>query len=161
MNVDEYRENFTHDDEIGFITTRVSHIITQRFNRLFDQCGITFPQSRVIGHLISSEGIHDINQRDLEHALGIKASSISSLVRNLENKGFIECNRRTRDARNKSITLTDKGREITKSMDEIIQSSETLLAEGMSDDEIQLLKSLLSRVMHNLEKEEMEIRNND
>lgn len=155
MTVDEYREHFQHDKEIGFITTRVSHSITQRFNRLFDQYGITYPQSRVLGHLITSEGLHDVNQRDLERALGIKASSISSLVRNLENKGFIMCQRRTRDARNKSIFLTEKGRDITKGMDEVILSSELELIDGMSEEEVEQLRSLLTRVTENIEKHDM------
>lgn len=149
--MNEYRERFTHDKEIGFITSRVSHCITQQFNRLFDQYGITYPQSKVLGHLISSEGLFDVNQRDLERALGIKASSISSLVRNLENKGFIECHRRALDARNKSIELTEKGRALTKSMDEVIQSSEEALIKGMTEEEVTQLKTLLSRVMDNVD----------
>ena len=148
----EKRETMQNDKGIGFLVTQVSHSITQCFNRAFEQYDITFPQSRVMAYLIRRQDKGDVNQRDLESALGIKASSISSLVRNLENKGFVECKRRAADARNKSITLTEKGLAIQQQLEGLCYEIEETLTEGISPAQLEELAELLQKVRGNIEQ---------
>lgn len=137
---------------IGFLSAQVSHAITQYFNRAFEQYDITFPQSRVMQYLFRMDGKEDVNQRDLERALGIKASSISSLVRNLENKDFVQCRRRASDARNKSIVLTEKGRSAAARLDTLCLEIEAILTDGIDDDELNALADTLAKVRNNIER---------
>ncbi len=150
----EKRDSFQNDRGIGFLVTQVSHSITQCFNRAFEQYDITFPQSRVMAYLIRQQDVGDVNQRDLESALGIKASSISSLVRNLENKGFVECKRRAADARNKSITLTEKGLAVQRQLEGLCHEIEEILTVGISDEQLSELADQLQKVRSNIEKSE-------
>ena len=89
--------------DVGYMITNISYGIRQYFDNLFSDYDVTYPQSRVLTRLFGQLGKGNVNQRDLEHALGIKASSVSSLVRNLENKGFITCERLPEDTRNKRV----------------------------------------------------------
>ncbi|MBE6991664.1 MAG: winged helix-turn-helix transcriptional regulator [Ruminococcaceae bacterium] len=148
----EKRDVLHSNRGIGFLVTQVSHSITQCFNRAFEQYDITFPQSRVMAYLIRQQDKGDVNQRDLESALGIKASSISSLVRNLENKGFVECKRRAADARNKSITLTEKGLAVQQQLDGLCIEIEEALTAGISEAQIDSLADLLQKVSSNIEQ---------
>ena len=91
-----------------------------------------------------------MNQRDLEHALGIKASSVSSLVRNLENKGFITCERLPEDTRNKRVMLTDKGLELRQMLDDARNQAESLVTQGLSPEQIEVFRTCLRQVMTNL-----------
>lgn len=147
----EKRDRMQNDKGIGFLVTQVSHSITQCFNRAFEQYDITFPQSRVMAYLIRQQELGDVNQRDLEGALGIKASSISSLVRNLENKGFVECKRRAADARNKSITLTEKGLAVQHQLEGLCFEIEEILTAGISEAQLDELANQLQKVRSNIE----------
>ena len=113
---------------------------------------VTYPQSRVLTRLFGQLGKGDVNQRDLEYALGIKASSVSSLVRNLEQKGFIRCERLPQDTRNKRVLLTEKGMEVRAILDGARDQAEAKLVRGMSQEEQETLRQCLRKVLENLEE---------
>ena len=142
--------------DIGYYLSNISHSIQQYFNRLYDQVGITYPQSRLLTYLYRKEELaeagepNNVNQRELERALGIKASSVSSLVRNLEAKGFIKSERIESDTRNKRILLTEKAYEIDAVIDQAVNQTEEALISGMSPEEVATLLGLLRMLMNNV-----------
>ena len=99
-------------------------------------------------------GKGDVNQRDLEHALGIKASSVSSLVRNLEQKGLIYSERLPQDTRNKRILLTEKGLQLRDMLDRTRDQAEDALIAGLTEEQVETLRACLHQVMENLNAEE-------
>ena len=136
--------------DVGYLITNISYGIRQYFDKLYADCDITYPQSRVLTRLFSQADKGDVNQRDLEYALGIKASSVSSLVRNLEWKGFVRCERVPSDTRNKRILLTEKGLEAKELLDGARDQAEAAMVQGFSDEEQEQLRVLLAKVMKNL-----------
>ncbi len=144
--------------DIGYYLSNISHCIQQYFNRLYDQYDITYPQSRLITYLYrredqSKEGEPcDVNQRELERALGIKASSVSSLVRNLEVKGFIRSERIESDTRNKRILLTEKAYELDTVIAHAVEQTEMYLTRGLDVSDVGTLLQLLSALKDNAEK---------
>ena len=138
--------------DVGFLITNISYGIRQYFDKLFVDYDVTYPQSRVLTRLFGQLGKGDVNQRDLEYALGIKASSVSSLVRNLEQKGFIRCERLPQDTRNKRVLLTEKGMEVRTVLDNARDQAEARLVRGMSEDEQEMMRRCLRKVMENLEE---------
>ena len=139
--------------DVGFLITNISYGIRQYFDKLFSGYDITYPQSRVLTRLFGQLNKGDVNQRDLEYALGIKASSVSSLVRNLEQKGFIRCERMETDTRNKRVLLTEKGMEIKAVLENARTSAEAELVRGLSGEQQALLQQYLQQVLKNLEQE--------
>ncbi len=144
--------NVQSNADIGFMITNISYGIRQYFDKLFVDCDITYPQSRVLTRLFSQLGKGDVNQRDLEHALGIKASSVSSLVRNLEQKGFIRCERVESDTRNKRLILTDKGIEVRDVLEKVHNQAESQMIKGMTEEQQAMLRQCLRQIMDNLER---------
>ena len=69
-----------NNPDIGYMITNISYGIRQYFDAAFVDHDVTYPQSRVLTRLFNQLGKGDVNQRDLEYALGIKASSVSSLA---------------------------------------------------------------------------------
>lgn len=149
MNEKGLQENM----DIGFLITNISYGIRQYFDNLFADYDITYPQSRVLTRLFGQLGKGDVNQRDLEYALGIKASSVSSLVRNLEQKGFIRCERVETDTRNKRVLLTEKGMEVRTILDGARDRAERDLVRGLTGEQQALLQQYLRQVLSNLEQE--------
>ena len=136
--------------DVGYMITNISYGIRQYFDNLFSDYDVTYPQSRVLTRLFGQLGKGDVNQRDLEYALGIKASSVSSLVRNLEQKGFITCERLPQDTRNKRILLTEKGMQLRAMLDAARDQAEAKLTEGLTPEQVEVFCTCLQQVMQNL-----------
>ena len=141
----------TADDDIGRLITNISYGIRQYFDRMYTAYDITYPQSRVLSRLFYMIDKGTVNQRDLEYALGIKASSVSSLVRNLEQKGFVRCERQPQDTRNKSVILTDKGYELQQILANSRARVEKLLAAGLDQKQLEEIRGALSTILNNLD----------
>ena len=136
--------------DVGYMITNISYGIRQYFDNLFSDYDVTYPQSRVLTRLFGQLGKEDVNQRDLEYALGIKASSVSSLVRNLEQKGFITCERLPQDTRNKRILLSDKGMQLRELLMGDREQAEAEMTRGLTDDQVETFRACLQQVMKNL-----------
>lgn len=139
--------------DIGYLITNISYAIRQYFDKCFADYDVTYPQSRVLTRLFGQLNKGDVNQRDLEYALGIKASSVSSLVRNLEQKGFIRCERLPQDTRNKRVILTEKGMEVQEVIVGVRDRAEANMVKGLSEEQQALLRQCLRQVLDNLEQE--------
>jgi DNA-binding MarR family transcriptional regulator len=137
-------------DDFGSKITVISHAIRQAFNKLYQEYNLTFPQARVLTYLMDNQDRDCINQRELERALGLKASSVSSLVVTLEQKGFITCQRIESDARNKRILLTDQARELQSVTDAAAQKIESTLGSGIEGEEREIVDRALEKMVHNL-----------
>lgn len=145
------KEKFSPDNpDVGYMITNISYGIRQYFDNLFSDYDVTYPQSRVLTRLFGQLGKGDVNQRDLEYALGIKASSVSSLVRNLEQKGFITCERLPQDTRNKRILLTEKGLQLRAMLDNARDQAEADMTRGLSPEQVTVFRTCLRQVMQNL-----------
>lgn len=147
------RQPMRENPDVGYLITNISYGIRQYFDKLFVDYDITYPQSRVLTRLFGQLGKGDVNQRDLEYALGIKASSVSSLVRNLEQKGFIRCERLPQDTRNKRVLLTEKGLEVRALIDGARDKAESNLVKNLTPEQQDQLRAYLRIVMENLEQE--------
>lgn len=144
------RNEKNQNPDIGYMITNISYGIRQYFGNLFAEYDVTYPQSRVLTRLFARLGKGDVNQRDLEYALGIKASSVSSLVRNLEQKGLITCERLPQDTRNKRILLTEKGMQLRDCLEQARNQAENALVEGLTEEQLTVFRVCLSQVMQNL-----------
>ena len=138
--------------DVGYLITNISYGIRQYFDKRFVDYDVTYPQSRVLTRLFGQLDKGDVNQRDLEYALGIKASSVSSLVRNLEQKGFIRCERLPQDTRNKRVLLTDKGMEVRAVLDSARDQAEANLVKGLTEEQQDMLRQCLRQVLENLDQ---------
>ncbi len=148
--MDQLHNQPMENPDVGYMITNISYGIRQYFGMLFSDYDVTYPQSRVLTRLFAQLGKGDVNQRDLEHALGIKASSVSSLVRNLEQKGLITSERLPQDTRNKRIILTEKGMLLRDSLEHARIQAENTIVQGLSQDQLETLRGCLRQVMTNL-----------
>ena len=146
--------NKMQEPDVGYLITNISYAIRQYFGNLFAEYGVTYPQSRVLTRLFNQLGKGDVNQRDLERALGIKASSVSSLVRNLEQKGLIYSERMPQDTRNKRILLTEKGMQLREMLGETRLQAESALVAGLTENQVKTLRADLMQILNNLNPEE-------
>lgn len=110
--------------------------------------GITLEQFIALVALFESD---NICQRDLSKLILKDRSNTSRILNILEEKGLIQRIIDTKQKRLvKKVSLTDKGRELLfKIGPEIKQSYESLI-EGISEEEIEILRKILEKLRNNL-----------
>lgn len=131
---------------------RVMHHIKLRLDEMLAPYGITNRQARLLG-VIQAKGItgQPVCQKDLETAMGLTASSVTSLVRGLEKNGFIRRSAGELDGRTKTLTVTQKGLELNGVFRDIFVQAESTILGGMTDGQKQMLYELMDVALENLE----------
>lgn len=103
----------------------------------------------IIGYLAENSD-HDVFQKDIEKAFGITRSTASKVINLMEQKGLVERQSVSYDARLKKIVMTDKSKSISHLMAEDMTLVESVLTEGFSLDEKKALCDYLKRMKQNL-----------
>lgn len=88
-------------------------------------------------------------QKDIAAACRIEPATMTSLLCGMEKKGLIT--RSAPDRRSLSVYLTDKGKALVPLIEREFSRIEDRATCGFSDDEREVLVSLLSRMRKNLD----------
>ncbi|MNI84689.1 Multiple antibiotic resistance protein MarR [compost metagenome] len=79
-----------------------------------------------------------------------RGASITSMLQGLEKKGYIERVTGENDERQKRIKVLDKGARLVEEFYQIFVEVENDITKGLSREEAETLKSLLTRVAKDL-----------
>lgn len=119
------------------------------------QQGVTYVQSLVILYLLDTqqhqEAEYEVSQRDLERYLSLKGPTVTSLLNRMEENGFIVRQKSNRDSRANCIYPTEAGLSMVPSFYLVLSRVESIMTKGMTEEEKTQLKTLLQRVLANLE----------
>lgn len=129
------------------------------FNRRFWNDGVaegldevTIMHGWIMGYLHKNEG-KEIYQKTLESNFGIGRSSVASLVKLMEKKGYIMREAVAGDARLKKIVLTPQGRAIALRVKSTLEDIEQDILEDISPEELEIYFSVADKIVHNLDKQ--------
>lgn len=130
----------------------LSHLIYRFIENLPNKKQIesmTGTNSCIIGYLTENDG-HDVFQKDIEKAFGITRSTASKVINLMEQKGLVERQSVSCDARLKKIVMTDKSKAISHLMAEDMALVESVLTDGFTPDEKDALCSYIKRMKNNI-----------
>ena len=85
----------------------------------------------------------------LAEALPVNASRVSRVVTKMVGMGLMRRRRRRNDRRVVILALTEEGKALTLELHRSVQSYGARLSEGVSEEELAVFTSVLSRVMAN------------
>jgi len=123
----------------------IGHHLKIRLDKKLIEDNLTISQFRVLAYLWDY-GEQKINQKMIHEFLEIRPSSLTKLIKILEQKGLIRKETDPDDSRNKTIKLTDKGMGIKKLCLQRITESEAYLLQDFSHQEIGILTELLLKI---------------
>ena len=106
----------------------------------------------------SKEG-RRVCQKDIEKHINLRPSATSSMLANLEKKGFITRTVSDGDARAKFVTLTEKGTVVCQKNKQFMDESDNLIQSALSEDEQNEFKNLILKIMCESEKYGRELKN--
>lgn len=113
---------------------------------------VTPAQSRTLVYLSFCSG-RTVNQRDLEQELRLKPSTVNGIVNRLVEKGYILRRTSPEDGRCRLISLTEAGQAKVEIFRVALDRAGRRFSDCLSQEEENVMRGLLSRVIENLENE--------
>lgn len=136
--------------ELYFVITGTANTaLARRLQKYFRDEGIelTVEQWSVLVHLWKEDGV---SQQELSFRTYRDKPSITRLVDNMQKLGLVERRDSPGDRRVNLVFLTEKGKSLKKSTTDL--ANKTLLEglDGLSQEEIEIARRVLTRVYNNL-----------
>lgn len=126
-------------------------------NEKMSEGKITYVQSLVILYLLHVRDTagedYAVSQKAIENYLSLKGSTVTYILKRMEDNGFITREKSETDSRMNCICPTEKGISYVPLFFSILDGVEDLMTKGMNESEKELLRSLLQKVLTNLEHE--------
>lgn len=136
---------------LGPMLGRCAHLARERMDVRMSRFGMTPAQTHVLRFLLQNGG--QMPQRALLENLKVKPSTVNGILDRMEEKGLVERSVSGTDARQRLVALTPAGREREEQAKQSFLEAEALIAKGLTEEETETLRSLLERVIHNLEED--------
>ncbi|MBR5533321.1 MAG: MarR family transcriptional regulator [Ruminiclostridium sp.] len=137
---------------VGAEVKALSHAFRRQFAEAIRQTGaedLSSMQGHIIGYLSYCQD-RDIFQRDIEETFNITRSSVTGIVKLMEEKGYLTRQSVQGDARLKKLTLTPKGLEHHQRAMAAIDQVEATALRDFTPEEIALFQSFCTRIRTNL-----------
>lgn len=138
-------------DFLPYLLNRAGLRIGLMFSRDIQPFGVTLPMWRVMIELWHN-GDHRLGE--LSERTSIDISTLSRLLVTMQRKQLIVRRRSGLDGRALSLTLTQRGLELTERIVPFARRYEEVAMQGLSGADIVRLKQLLNAVYRNLEAAE-------
>ncbi len=122
--------------------------ITRRYTPFLEKINLTYTQYIVMMYFWEKK---ESNVKELSNALIIDSSTLTPLLKKLENKGYITREKLSSDERNLKISITQKGEKLKDKAIEIPNKMKRCI--DITDDEAKTLYSIIYKVLLNIEKE--------
>ena len=140
--------------DVGHMLAVGAQLTRQRMDESVQEHGLTTVQSWVLLYLIHGKPGKEVNQKELQRMLRVSAPTINGIVERMEEKGFIARAPGKQDGRCRSITVTEKGRQLERQLSASRQEMEERMVRGFSEAERRTLRELLLRLIDNLKEGE-------
>lgn len=122
--------------------------ITRRYQPMLDELDLSYTQYVVMMYFWEMKSA---SATELSRALMLDPSTLTPIIRKLENKGYLMRTRDPRDERSLIIALTEKGEALRDRALGIPARMAGCM--GLSAEEARELGALIMKIMINLEKE--------
>ena len=110
------KEQFCLDNQLCFRLYTASRLLTQAYNPLLAEHGLTYPQYLVLMVLWEkdSQPVNDIAKR-----LFLETNTVTPLLQRMEKEGVLTRRKGEKDARQMIVSLTGKGRDLQEKMADV------------------------------------------
>jgi MarR family transcriptional regulator, transcriptional regulator for hemolysin len=131
------------------------------FRRIYEayfgrRLGITLTQALVIGQL-DLERSHVLNQTELANRVGVRKTAIGAALDALIVRGYVDRISDPADGRAKLLSLTDKGVELGRDIDDAFGELAAASRRDTTSDERRQLVTTLDTMRRNLEELETQV----
>lgn len=138
---------YDFEESVGYWITITSHFYQGALNQELIPYGITFRQFQVIGWLVY-EG--PLSQVDLADRMLIEPPTLVRILDRMERDLWIKRESDPLDRRRKVVKVLPEAKPVWLKMVSCLKRLRKKATQGMTEDEVETLKSLLIQVQENL-----------
>lgn len=135
------------ESEIRILLQSIAIQTRKRYANQLRELGLHIGQELALSHLWEQDGI---TQSQLRLKMGSEASTVSNMLRKLEQDDIIYRKVDDADHRISNVFLTAKGRQLEGPIMEIWKAHEQVLLAGIVPEELLLLRRILQQMDDNL-----------
>ena len=125
---------------------KISHQIYNRHNELLQKYNLTVQQARILVFLSCNRDNEFINQKDVERHMDLRGSTISSLIKYLLEKEYIEKTKNLDDGRYFNLKITNKGLEVDKVIFHIFNDFEETVLKDIPSKDLEITRKSLDLI---------------
>lgn len=145
-----------HEKEkhVGFWIKHIDLLTRRIFENQARELGldeVTMTNGRFLGYLYYKKD-QDVFQKDLENEFRINRSSVATILKLMEKKGYVERVSIESDARLKKVSLTKLGEEMHLKSMKCIEKMEETIEDTLTEEEQEQLLLLLQKLEKGLNK---------
>ena len=107
---------------------------------------------------ISDHEEENLCQKDFEKRFQMAKSTVTGILQLMEKKGYITRVPSPKDGRQKTIRLTDRGREVHEQTVQVIDRMHREMEEGITEEERSVLKNVMEKLNRNMEAAEARLK---
>ena len=140
-------------EAVGFEIKRMDNLLKRRIDVMVKKKGIdeiTMMHSFII-HYIYDNRDRDIFQKDIEKVFHMNRSTITNMVKYLEDQGYITRRQVPSDARLKKLGLTEQGERLHQIIGEAIHETEKKMQNALTTQEKEQFIRLSHKIRSQLE----------
>lgn len=139
---------YDFEESIGYWLTVTTQAMHRALTEELAPHGVTYRQAQVLAWL-AVEG--DLSQSELAAKMLVEPPTLVGILDRMERDGWITRNSCSSDRRKKLIRPTAAAQPAWEKFTECARRVRTRATAGLSDEEVETLKTLLSKVFHNAE----------
>lgn len=139
---------------LGFRIRSVWQQVKRLMNRHLtenDGYGLTGMQFAIVSYLAKESAERDVFQKDLEQKFDIRKSTVTGILNTMERDGLLLRETVPYDARLRKMILKDKALQAKQNTEQVIDSVESQLSKGLTEEEITTFLSILEKISKNAE----------
>lgn len=140
--------------EAGKMINRISNRLRRRSGKAQETIGITGAKGNILNYILLESEKHNVYQKDIEKEFGLRPSTATEVLKNLEEEELIVRIQDEEDGRYKKIVFTDKAEMIRGALRGEIEKTEELLLKGITPEEQEIFMKITAKMLENLQREE-------
>jgi MarR family transcriptional regulator for hemolysin len=135
------------EEPIGLFVTRTSKALTRAFDAALAEHGGSLPTWLVLASL---EGGMRTSQRAIAASVGVEGPTLTHHLSRMEADGLVVRARDPENRRTHQVELTEAGHARFAALLDVVRAFDARLREGVTDEELQVLRELLGRLAANV-----------
>lgn len=140
--------------ETGKMINRISNRLRRRSKKIQETLGITGAKGNILDYILVESEKRNVYQKEIEREFGLRPSTATEVLKNLEKEQLIMRIPDDTDGRLKKIVFTKKAEEIRNLLRREIEQSESVLLRGISEEDQEDFLRITKIMIENLDEEE-------
>lgn len=133
-------------DRVALLIKKTALVIEKLSNQVLAPYDLSHTQYKIMMMLYRNPD-RSVRQTDIEEKFSLTNPTVTGIIQNLEKKGLVERVQNPEDKRSKLVCLTERAFAVKEELNQLGESLEKKVTEGLTEDECIQLCTLLTKML--------------